>query len=37
MNLFSMGVTTMYIIEAIIFDCKLWVEAGSSYPDKTVQ
>ena len=32
-----MGVTTVYITEAVIFDCELWVEAGLRYTDKTVQ
>ena len=34
---FSMGVTTLYIIEAIRLECELWVSAEVRYTPRTEQ
>ena len=34
---FSMGVTTVYITEAVALECKLWVEAELKYTPRLVE
>ena len=37
MKVFSMGVTTVYITEAISLECELWVVAELRYTPRLVQ
>ena len=37
MKRFNMGVTTVYITEAVALECKLWVTAELRYTPRLVQ